>query len=822
MWRNYFKITYRNLLKNKVFSAVNILGLAIGMAACLFIFEYVHFESSYDTFHKQAADIYRVNISYSGSFANLSRSSTNHPAVGPAMKAEIPGVKDYARVVNVSLFLSASAVSYTDARSNKVMFNESKIYLADASFLTMFSFPFIKGDAASALSRGQTTVISKAMAAKYFGKEEPIGKILNFNGHLPLTVTGVFEDVPENSHIKFDMLISFKTVGENFGLDNWGWPEFYTYVSLKPGTDPAKVEAGFPALINKYLSDKMKELNFRTYFHLQSLTDIHLTPDIRNAPEPNGSEKEIYFLSIIGVFILFIAWINYINLSTAKNIERAKEVGLRKAIGAFRSQVIMQFILESVIINTLSLLLAIVIVMFCYPFFGAFIGKDLSHGSASSDIWHAPGFWPVLSAIFVVGTFIVGAYPAFVLSGYKPVVVLKGKFFQSAKGILLRKGLVSFQFVLSLLLIAGTLMVYWQLSYMRNQALGYNKEQIVIVKAPAVFDSTLAYKVNSFKAQLLNNPAINGMTISTDIPGKKMEGSNIVRKMSDDKTHNFVSFITQIDESFVKTFQVPLVAGRNFTQQDTSNIFSGRKTRVLINEKLVKALGYASNEAAVHQEVVFGGGSGEIPAEIIGIVKNYHQRSLKEDYDPILYYSSPSLESRYFSVNMNTDHLNKSLTAIEEAYKGAFSESPFEYFFLNEYFDKQYQAEQRFGKVFGLFTILAILISCLGLLGLSSFVIKLRTKEIGIRKVLGASVFSLLALFSKDFIKLVCLAAVLVIPVIYFVGNSWLNNYAFHIRLNWIIFVVPPLLLMIISLITISLQSVKAALANPIKSLKTE
>lgn len=822
MWENYFKITYRNLLKNKVFSAVNIFGLAIGMAACLFIFEYVHFESSYDTFHKQAADIYRVNISYSGSFGNLSRSGTNHPAVGPVMKAEFPEVKDYARVVSVSLFTSASAMSYTDAHSNKVMFNESKIYFADASFLTMFSFPFIKGDPANALSRGQTIVISKAMAAKYFGKEEPVGKILNFNGRVPLTVTGVFEDVPENSHIKFDMLISFKTIGDNFGLDNWGWPEFYTYVSLKPGADPAKVEARFPALINKYLSDKMKELNFRTYFHLQPLMAIHLNPDIRNAPEPNGSEKEIYFLSVIGIFILFIAWINYINLSTAKNIERAKEVGLRKAIGAFRSQVILQFILESVIINTLSLFLAVVIVILCYPFFGAFIGKDLSHGSVSSGIWHAPEFWPVLSAVFIVGTFIIGAYPAFVLSGYKPVIVLKSKFFQSARGILLRKGLVSFQFVLSLLLIAGTLTVYWQLSYMRNQALGYNKEQIVIVKAPAVFDSTLAYKINSFKAQLLNNPAITGMTVSTDIPGKKMEGNNTVRKMSDDKTHNFISFITQIDESFVKTFQMPLVAGRNFTQQDTADIFSGRKTRVLINEKLVKALGYASNEAAVHQEVVFGGGSGEVPAEIIGVVKNYHQRSLKEDYDPILYYSSAHPESGYLSVNMNTDHLKKNLTSVEEAYKGTFSESPFEYFFLNEYFDKQYQAEQRFGKVFGLFTILAILISCLGLLGLSSFIIKLRTKEIGIRKVLGASVFSLLALFSKEFIKLICLAAVLVVPVIYFVGSSWLNNYAFHIRLSWILFVIPPLLLMIISLITISLQSVKAALANPIKSLKTE
>jgi putative ABC transport system permease protein len=821
MLKSYLKITYRNLLKNKVFSVVNISGLAIGMAACFFIFQYVHFESSYDNFHKQAADIYRVNISFSGSFASLHGMPTNHPAVGPAMKAEFPEVKDYARVVGTSLFMSASTISY-----NNVAFNEEKIYVADPSFLTMFSFPFIKGDPSKALVQGSTVVISKTMAAKYFGKNDPMGKILNLNRDHPLTVTGVFEDVPENSHLKFDMLVSFRTFGENWGFDNWGWPEFYTYVALTPGADPKKVEAKFPAFINKYLANKMKELNFGTYFHMQHLTDIHLKSDeLKGGPEANGSEREIYFLSVIGIFILIIAWINYINLSTAKNIERAKEVGLRKAIGAVKSQVIGQFILESVIINLLALVLAVLIVFLCFPFFGAFIGKDILRGSVSSGIWHAPEFWPVLFSIFIAGTFIVGAYPAFVLSTYKPAIVLKGKFFQSAKGILLRKGLVSFQFILSLLLIAGTIMVYWQLSYMRNQELGYNQKQIVVVKRPPVFDSTFAGKIASFKALLLNNPAVTDVATSSDIPGKVIIGRNNVRKGSEDKTHNFITNITQVDESFVKTFQMQLAAGRSFTAQDTADIANTSiKTRVVINEQVVKALGFKDNEAALHQYIVFGGGMGEVNAEVVGVLKNYHQRSLKEDYDPILYfYPSPShSDASYFSINVKTDHLQRNLSSIEDSYKSIFSDNPFEYFFLNEYFDKQYQSEQRFGKVFGLFTILAIIVACLGLLGLSSFVIKLRTKEIGIRKVLGASVYSLLALFSKDFIKLVLLASVIVIPFIYFIGNMWLQNYAFHIHLNWIFFVVPPLLLMTISLITISLQSVKAALANPIKSLKTE
>jgi putative ABC transport system permease protein len=822
MLRSYFKVIYRNLLKNKVFSAVNIFGLAIGMAACFFIFQYVHFESSYDKFHKQADNIYRVNISFSGSFGKLHPMTTNHPAVGPAMKAEFPEVTNFARVVNSSLLIPASSMSYTDAKSNTITFNEGKIFLADPSFLTMFSFPFISGTPSKALSEASSIVISKTIAEKYFGKENPVGKTLNLNRQLPLTVTGVFEDVPENSHIKFDMLISFKTLGDNWQYDNWGWPEFYTYVSLVPGTDPKKVEAKFPAFIDKYLAAKMKELNFGTYFHMQRLADIHLKSDDLKGPEPNGSEKEIYFLSVIGVFILFIAWINYINLSTAKNIERAKEVGLRKAVGAVSGQVIWQFIMESVIINLLALFVAVLIIVLCFPYFGMFIGKDLRHGSLSSGLWHASGFWPSMAAIFLSGAFIVGAYPALILSAYKPAIVLKGKFFQSARGILLRKALVSFQFVLSLLLIAGTLTVYWQLSFMRNQELGYNKEQIVIVKSPAFFDSTYTYKMNSFKTQLLSNPAVTNVTTAADIPGQAMIGKNTVRKGSDDKTHNYISYITQVDESFVKTFQMEMAAGRNLTLQDTTDIFKGNVIRVLINEKIVKALGYESNEAAIHQNVVFGAGPGEVRGEIVGVLKNYHQRSLKEDYDPILYYYPVNNSWKYFAINMKTDHLQSNLSSIGRLYKDVFSGNPFEYFFLNDYFDQQYQADQRFGKVFGLFTVLAILIACLGLLGLSSFVIKLRTKEIGIRKVLGASLFSLLALFSRDFIRMVLLAAVIVIPVIYFVGNQWLDNYAFHIHLSWEVFVVPPLLLLTISLVTISVQSIKAALANPIKSLKTE
>ena len=820
MFRNYFKIAYRNLIKNKVYTLVNIFGLAIGMAACFFIFQYVHFESSYDGFNKNVANIYRVNISFGGSFSNMPPQSTNHPAVGPAMKAEFPEVVDYARVVNPAIFFFVSNISYTDTRGNVVVFNPGKLYVADPSFLTMFSFPFVSGDPSTALVATNTTVISERLAKKYFGNDNPMGKTLMLNNQAPLKVTGVFKDVPENSHIKFDMLVSFSSLPANRVEGNWTWPEFYDYVMLAPGADPKKVEARFPAFINKHLGPVLKAYNFQAYFHLQPLTDIHLRSENLKGPEDNGSEKEIYFLTIIGIFVLVIAWINYVNLSTAKSMERAKEVGLRKVVGALRWQLIGQFIMESVLVNLVALILAAVIVLVCFPFFGAFIGKDISEGSASSSLWHASGFWLSLVTIFLTGAFLVGAYPALVLSAYKPVLVLKGKFFQSGKGILLRKVLVSFQFVLSLLLIAGTVTVYRQLFFMRNQSLGYNLDQVVVMKIPPAFDSTFDYKLKSLQAQLLRNPAIADVAISTEIPGKTVVERNGIRKETEDQTHNFMTNILEVDHHFVNTYQMRLAAGRDFTFQDTSD-YRRPKTKVIVNEEVVKGLGFKSNEAALRQNIIIPYGI-EVHAEIIGVLSNYHQRSLRESYDPMIYLYPNGTNWAYLSVHIRAGNIPGSLATIEKSFKSTFSGAPFEYFFLNEFFDRQYQSDQRFGKVFGLFTILTIIVACLGLLGLASFIVRLRVREIGIRKVLGASIYSILVLFSKDFVILVGIAAVIALPVTYFLVHLWLSNYAFHISLDAFIFILPPLILLFISLITIGLQSLKAALANPVKSIKAE
>ena len=821
MLKNYLKIAYRNLLKNKIFSLVNIAGLAIGMAACFFIFLYVHFERSYDGWHKNIVNLYRVPVKFSGSLMNNTTAATNHPAVGPAMKKDFPEVVDYARLALAPTFIGTTMMSYTNGNQT-VTFNEDRIYFTDPSLLTMFSFPFTEGDPHTALSGKQSIVISDRIAKKYFGNQDPLGKTVSINQQTSFKVTGVFRDIPENSHLKFDVLLPLQVLGSTELDATWNWPEFYTYVQLAPGTDPRKVEAKFPAFIQKYMGALMKQLKYGADFQLQPVRDIHLRSNLEKETEANGSEKEIAFLTMIGIFILVIAWINYINLSTARSTERAKEVGIRKVAGAAKVQLIIQFMMESAIVNLLALLVAAGLVAILYPHFGAFIGKDIRDNSGGSSWFQQPGFWLGLMGLLVGGALLVGAYPAFVLSSFRPILVLKGRFFQSSRGILLRKALVSFQFVLSILLIAGAITVYSQLSYMQNQALGYNKDQVLVLKAPAIYDSTWVTKMQSLKDQLLANPSVLSISTSSDIPGQTIAGRNSVRKLSEDETHNFTPFYVNIDQDFLRTFQIQLAAGRGLLSADMTNLGDSETTRVLVNEEVVKGMGFKNDEAAINQPILFRYGKSDRKGEIVGVIKNYHQRSLREGYDPILLFEPKFNNWNYISVRLKTTDVNHSLASFEKTYKDLFVGNAFEYFFLDDYFNRQYQSDQRFGNIFSLFTGLAIFVACLGLLGLSSFVIKMRTKEIGVRKVLGASVASLLLLFSGDFIKLVALASLIALPIIYISASRWLSNYAFHVGLNWWIFALPPLLLLFISLTTICLQSLKTALSSPTKNLRTE
>ncbi len=821
--RNYAKVAYRNILRNKLHSLINILGLAIGMAACFFIFQYVHFESGYDRFNKNADRIYRIPIAYSGSFSNVPTTAANHPAVGPAMKEEIPEVEAFTRVVHPSIFFNSLTFSYNDPNGTSRIFNEERTYLADSSFFSMFTYPLMSGNPSEVLTEPNSMVISASTAKKYFGKENPIGKRMHLNGSLDFRITGVFKDVPENSHLKFDVLLSFATLPPNMRIDdNWAWPEYYNYIMLARGADPGKVEAAFPAFVEKHLGAIHRELKFGNTFYLQPLTAIHLHSHYLKEAEPNGSQKEITFLSIIGIFVLVIAWINYVNLSTAKSLERGKEVGLRKVVGAQRAQLVGQFLFESVLINFFALLRAGIIVISITPLYNDFIGKNLSSGFFTSGMGTVPLFWITLFLLFAAGAFLVGIYPAFVLSAFKPVAVLKCILAKSNSDISLRRILVSFQFVLSIMLIAATIIVSRQLSYMRKQDLGYQKDQMLVIKAPAVFDSTLAKKDSYFRNEISRNPFVQQVTSSSDIPGRSILSRNSIRRAEQDKTHNFVVYQMAVDDQFFKTFDIKIVEGRNFRRSDTSFMNNQKVTNVLVNEEIVKALGFRNNEEALNKDVVVILNAHEVDCNIIGVVKNYHQRSLKEKYDPIVYYSSGEPDSKYYAVNIQASNLDRNLDKIEDVYKSSFPGNPFEYFFLDDYFNQQYQSDKRLGNVFALFSSLAIIDACLGLLGLSSFVIKLRTKEIGIRKVLGASLSSIIVLFSRDFIKLVILASVIAIPLVYFAADRWLTNYAFRMNLSWYIFFIPPILLLVITLFIICIQSVKAGLANPVKSLRDQ
>ena len=818
MLRNFLLIARRNLLKNKIFSLVNIFGLAIGMAACWFIFEYVRFERSYDRWHARADRIYRVPLDFDQQFSLEESSADNYPGVGPSMKADFPEVADFARLAPPSLFGGTTMFTYTDPHGQTKRFNESDFFFADPGFLRMFSFPFLAGDPNTALAGGPTMVISASIARKYFGNEDPMGKTMYLN-QVPLIVKGVFADVPENSHIHFQLLVGMPP---QFRYADWGAPSWYTYVLLSPGADPAGLKARLPAFVDKYLGKKMSEEYLHASISLQPLTDIHLVPSNYSETEAQGSTRTLYFLVILGVFILAIAWINYINLSTAKSMERAREVGVRKVAGATRWQLAGQFMLESMLINGLALLCTVVLVSLTGHAFDVFVGKGVHRTFLESGLLRQWSFWLTLAGIFIVASLQVGAYPSFVISAFKPVLVLKGRFQRSAKGVFLRQALVTFQFFLSILLIAGTVIVYHQLQFMRNQDPGYKRDQLLIVKAPALMDSTFTTRVAAFKSELSGIAAVRGVAPTSEIPGQPLLADNDVRRVDQSPKENRDASFFGIDRDFVSTYGVKLVAGTNLPESEQGQWAQTRETRVMVNETLCRRLGYASPAAAIHQFIYFHSWFGDIKSEIVGVVKDYQQQSLQKAHESIMFYYGAHLRPDFFAVNIEAGYFAQTLDQVKQAYNKIFGGNAYEAFFLNEHFEKQYRSDERLGGLFSLFAGLAIFVACMGLLGLSSYMIRLRTREIGIRKVLGAPVYSLLVLLSWDFVRLVGLAAAIALPVVYFGADRWLRNYASHIRVGWVILVLPALALLLAALLTVGFQSIRAALVNPVESLKTE
>lgn len=805
MIKNYFKIAWRNIKSHKAYSGINILGLAIGIAACILILQYVSFELSYEDFHTNKNRIYRVQQDRYDNGKLSTQWAAGAYAAGNTFKDAIPEVEDYVKLVQEN-----GLVTIINNQPRKI----EKGFFASASFFKIFSYPLLQGDVKTALAEPNTAVVSETTARNLFGNENAFGKTLRMNGRADFKITGVFKDMPANTQLQPDMLLSYSTfvnIVKPNGNDPetaWNWDGCLTYLLLRKDANPKTVETKFVPIVEKANGADLKKFNAAAVYKLQPLTDIHLYSNYMQEPEPNGDGKTVYLLLGIAFFIVVIAWVNYINLATARAISRAKEVGVRKSVGSQRRQLVFQFLFESALLNGIALLLALMLMAFALPVFNQLSGQHLSFSLIGKE-----SFWLALISLFIGGVVLSGVYPAFVLSGFNPVVVLKGKMVSTAKGTMLRKSLVVFQFTASLFLLIGTLVVYRQIQFMRNQSLGININQTLIVTKPVITDSTYPIKMTAFKNELQQNSSITKVAASTSIPGQAIEwnAGGIKLVGADEKTQKQYRVIG-VDYDFVDLFQLKLVAGRKFSKE-----FGADANSVLFNKAGIELLGFTKPEEAIGKKIDFWGEQ----YTIAGVTENFHNQSLREAYEPLILRLIPDLQG-YFAVKTTAGQSAQTIEKVKTAWSEFFPGNTFDYFFLDDHFNSQYKADQRFGQVFGFFTLLAILVACLGLFGLASFTTLQRTKEIGIRKVLGASVPGILNLLYREFALLLLVAFFIAVPLAWFTINNWLQGYAFRIHIHWSFFIIPFIAIVLIALFTVSFQTIKAAVANPIKSLRTE
>ncbi len=804
MLKNYLSIAYRTILKTKVFSFINILGLAVGMAAFMFIIQYVQFERSYEKLNENADNIYRITLDlYNGNEYVVTDCETYAP-VGPMLKEKMPEVIDYARMYHND--------GLQDIEANNRKFLEEGIYFADASAFKIFSIELLQGDKTTALSAPYKVVLSETMAKKYFGRIDATGESLKIEGNL-YQVTAIMKDPPYNTHLKFNTLLSHITLPAMYQWykeDSWNGNNEYTYLELEPGTDLATFNSKLVAFAESF-KDKIGTERFVA----EPIKDIHLYSNKSFEPEVNGSAKTVYALLIIAIFIIVIAWVNYINLSTARAIERAKEVGIRKVMGSLRTQLVFQFLAESAIINVIAGGLAFVFFQTGLPLFRNLTGQPLS-----VDFITDPSFWYLFLAMTGVGTLLSGIYPAIVLSSFKPATVLKGKFRTSSHGQRMRQSLVVFQFGATVVLMIGMLAVYLQLTHLRTIELGMSLDQTLVVRAPYLeeADSLFKLKQQTLKNALDKNPSVQRVARSECLPGlslHEMSTTSSVTKVGAEKaegSYNYYYF--SVDEDFLPALDIKLLVGRNFDSGVPNHDV------VIINEEAVHRLGFSSPEEALGSKITFVSRWKGEPSTIIGVLANYYQQSPKEQQIPLLLRYEDNAD--YFSIRLKTDDMSKTLAEVKETWNQIFPNTLFHYFFLDEKYDQQYKADLQFGRVIATFSGLAVFIACLGLFGLSAFTIVQRTKEIGIRKVLGASVLQIVHLLSKDFAKIVLIASTLALPIAYLATDQWLAGYAVRINLNVWIFLAPVVIILGIAMFTVSFQTIKTALENPSGSLRQE
>jgi putative ABC transport system permease protein len=808
MFKNYFKTAWRNLLKNKIFSAINVLGLAIGIATFLLIVNYLRFEYSFDDFNVNKDRIYRVPMTVTEKGGKPQTFAFTYPAVAPAMKKDFPEVQDAVR-----FRIRWGVVQHGD----KKIVENGKIYYVDPSVFNVFSFQFEEGSAATAFRQLNDAVITHSTAIKYFGNDNAIGETLHYDNE-DYVVAAVLKDVPANSHIQFNILLNYNKyiqLTNNAANTSWGWSDFYTYILVKPGTKINALRAKMPAFAERYMGDEMRKNSYNNTFQVQPLKDIHIRSNYDYEMAGSGNLYYLKYLGIAALLILLIALINYVNLSTAHSLERSKEVGVRKVIGATKFQLVRQFLSETFLMNATGIVAGFLLFKLALPQFSQLINQNVTDLQTGS--WQ---FWVVIFSIFIVGTLLAGFYPAFVLSSFQPIQSLKsaaGFVGKKSSGNVFRRSLVVLQFAAAIILIGGAIGFYRQLRFMSNRSLGIDIKQTLVLQQTQNIDSSGMNAVEAVINDLQKIPGVENLTTSTSVPGGEVGGSSGFRLISSNEDKRCRDF--GIDEKFIPNYNLSLAAGRNFDKDKPFTEDSTQTISVIINETAAKIFGFTQAKDAISKILVTGG---NIKCKIVGVLHDYHQQSLQYNFDPIVYYPEQYVNMTNFSLKLDTKNLTQVVDRAKKIWSAAFPESPLQYFFLDEYFNRQYKNDQLFSTILWWFTILAIIVASLGLFGLSLYTVAKRSKEISVRKVLGATVLQIMTLITKDYIKLILYAGIVAIPAAYFLLQNWLKDYAFHVDISIWFFFFPLLLIIAIALITVLYQSIKAAIANPVKSLRTE
>lgn len=818
MLKNHFLVALRNFKKKKAFTAINIFGLTIGMTVALLILTYARYEMSYDRFHPNADNIYRVSVDIMQDGNFQVADAQCYPGVGPMATDEFPEIDDYAMAREIGRILF---------KNGDRAYNEDRVYFTNPGWLTVFDWQLTAGDRETALNEPNVVLLSESTAKKYFGDENPMGKMIGMipgGIEVPMKVNGIFKDVPGNTHMGFDILASWETGVKLMEWDYNEWDgnnEFMYLLSNQPSLGEE-----FEKRFNQAYYNKDKEEEGKERLKVYPLMDIHLKSNRTFEAEVNGSETMVNILLMVAAFVLAIAWVNYINLSTARAMERGKEVGVRKVLGSSKRSLIFQFFTEAVLINLLALILTLTSLQGALPIFNNLTGSSLTF-----DLFNDPGLLGQLAAMFMIGALASGLYPSLVLSNYKPLTVLTGRLKDSGKGLLLRKGLVIFQFTATMLLLVGTITVYNQVKHMRSLDLGVNLEQTIVVKSPLVTDKRdmRMEKRETFRNELLRMSQISSVSFSGTLFGQGDGDLNTITAVKGVTTDvgkgvNFAFFL--VDEQFIPTFDIDVLAGRNFSKEleveDPDN--PGNFKVLVINETSRKLLGFTSNEAAVNEKVWFGNNQ----FTVVGVINDYHHNSVKSEVSPILFlYDRYGYSADFFSVKVNTgqgsgENYKAVLSQLEGVYREVYPASDFDYYFLDEQFNEQYKADQQFGLVFSIFSGLSILISILGLFGLGLYEMQQRIKEIGIRKVLGANAGSIIKLLSANFLKLIVISVLISLPLAYLGADAWLGSYAYRIGLSWYLFVIPAATILIVALLTIITQTLKVASKNPVDALRYE